>query len=274
MKQKRKTFFTIGVVIVLTTFFHYIEILKPIENTISTVFLSVIQKPVSKVDTFITHKSYLFANKQKLLDYMKELEQKLEQNTIDIIQLSELERENNLLREQLNYFEKNIHEHVGTEVIGRTVDPLGTTILINKGEDTAITVGNPAIIQNGILIGKVISVMPHTSIVRLINDNNSKLGATILNNDRSIGLVEGGYGLGVHMNFIPQNEIVTPGDTIVTSGLSEGMPRGLLIGTVELVEKQPHEPFQQAVIHPLADMSDIDMVSIITNNKRPYETVE
>ncbi len=273
MRQKRKTFFAIGVVIALTTLFHFVGILRPIENTFAKLFLTLVQKPVDTVNDAIEDREYMLANKQELFAYVEELEQKLEQNIVDTIQLNELERENSLLREQLNYFKRNTAEHVGAEVIGRTVDPLGTTVLVNRGEDAGVKIGDPAIIQNGILIGKVVEILPRTSIVRLINDNNSKIGATILNNARSIGLIEGGYGLGVRMNFIPQNEIVTPGDTIVSSGLSEGMPRGLLIGTVELVEKQPHEPFQQAVILPLADLSDIDMVSIISTN-HDYEMVE
>ncbi len=263
MKQKRKTFIAIGVVIIVTIFFHYIGLLRPIEHTAHRTFLIMIQKPVDIIHDFIKNKSYIITHKKELINYIEELEYKIKQHKIDTIELAELTHENALLREQLNFFEKNRYPHMGAQVIGRTIDPLGTTLIIDRGSADGLIQGNPAIVHNGILIGKIIEVTSHNAVIRLINDNTSKIGATILNNERSIGLVEGGYGLGVRMNFIPQNEIVTPGDTIITSGLSEGIPRGLLIGTVELVEKQPHEPFQQAVINPLTDMSDIDMVSII-----------
>jgi rod shape-determining protein MreC len=99
--------------------------------------------------------------------------------------------------------------------------------------------------------------------VRLLNDNSSKIGATILNTDRSLGVVEGGYGLSVKMNFIPRNEIVKVGDIIVTSGLEAGMPRGLLIGSVTAIENETYRPFQAALLLPGTDLSKLSIVSIL-----------
>ena len=57
------------------------------------------------------------------------------------------------------------------------------------------------------------------------------------------------------------------GDVVVTSGLEEGMPRGLLIGTVEAVEKEAHQPFQTAVIKPFISFSKITLASILISTE-------
>lgn len=176
--------------------------------------------------------------------------------------IERLEEENVALRDQLNFL-RDTPRHVGADVIGRNIDPMGTTIIINRGAKDGIAVGNPVIIGRGFMIGAVARVDSTTSIVRLLSDNHSKVGATVANRDKSIGIVEGGFGITVRLNFIPQNEVVRPGDVVISSGLEATIPRGLSIGTVEIVEKNPQEPFQKAILKPLADLHALTVVSVI-----------
>ena len=173
-----------------------------------------------------------------------------------------LEEENAGLRDQLQFFKKSI-THVGAEVVGRDLDPLGTTLVINRGLTDRVAIDQPVIVGNGLLVGKIVRVDPHTAVVRLLSDYESKVAATVMNREKSLGLVEGGYGLTVKLDLIPQNEIIRPGDVIITSGLESGIPRGLVIGTVEVVEKKPQEPFQQAILKTSADLHSITVVSVI-----------
>jgi rod shape-determining protein MreC len=92
------------------------------------------------------------------------------------------------------------------------------------------------------------------------------IAATILNKDASLGVVEGGYGLSVRMNFIPRNEDVFVGDKIITSGLEESIPRGLLIGEVAVLENEAYQPFQQAVLATAIDPSKLTVVSVLISN--------
>jgi rod shape-determining protein MreC len=66
------------------------------------------------------------------------------------------------------------------------------------------------------------------------------------------------------MNYIPQNEIIKVGDMVITSGLEENVPSGLLIGVIEAVEKEAYQPFQKAVITPSVDLTKIKQVLVIT----------
>jgi len=262
MSTKGKTFFAITFVLATVVLLHFLGWIGPVENRIRSI-LQVGTKPFYKLGSFFSDREDVGKSKDKILSELEACRTRNEEVIIDRTSLTVLEQENAELRFQLNFFSSGEYEHVGAEVIGRTVDPLGTTIILDKGFNHEIKVNNPVIVGKGLLIGKVIEVFENSSIVRLINDINSRVGATVVNNNSSIGLVEGGYGLGIHMNFIPQNEAINIGDAVISSGLTEGMPRGLVIGTIELVEKQPHEPFQQAILQPQADLSHLTLVSII-----------
>jgi len=262
MNKKTKTITAFAIVIVLTIFLHRIHILQPLEEF----FIRAGAFVSSPFYSFKEYSSHAFTSKKELYKLVEEYEKEKEQYIIDTTRLALLEEENKELRSQQHFTQQHNYNSIGADVIGRTLDPLATIIHINKGFEDGVALENPVIIGDGILIGKIQNIFPHTSFVRLINDNNSSIGAMLMNSERSIGLIEGGYGLGVHMNLIPQNEIVIPGDTIVTSGLTENIPRGLLIGSVEIVEKQAHEPFQQAVVKPFADLSLLHSVSILQYN--------
>ena len=182
---------------------------------------------------------------------------------VDTAKLIQLQEENILLREQLHFSTGTNKEGIGAEAIGRGIDPIATTIVINRGSRDGIQVGRAVVVGNGIFIGKIVSVHEKSAIVQLINDTQSRIAATILNHDHSLGIVEGGFGISVRLKFIPQNEEVKVGDIVVSSGLQENIPRGLVIGTVEAVEKKPQEPFQQAILRPLRNLNDITAVMVL-----------
>jgi rod shape-determining protein MreC len=121
------------------------------------------------------------------------------------------------------------------------------------------------IVDNGLLVGKISHVELRSAIVQLLTDNKSKIAATVMNSQKSIGVVEGGYEISVQMNLIPQHELVSIGDMIITSGLETQIPRGLLIGRVEAIKKEIYQPFQQAVLTPLAPLESLTTVLVITH---------
>lgn len=258
MKKRYQTIVSIGIIILITIGLQLSGVLYPLENFIVGLFYHSAQ---------FSYDKELGVNKENLIN--EKLTQPFDPEiveavcSIDTAETLLLREENTELRSQLDYFSKNKFSHIGAEVIGRTVDPLSTIITINRGLKDGVFPTNPVIVGGGVLVGTIIQSFDTISYVRLLNDNQSKIGSTLLNGDRTIGLVEGGYDIGVQMNFIPQNEKVNPGDIVVTSGLTENMPRGLLIGKVEFIEKQQLEPFQQAILDPIADLSYLHLVSVI-----------
>lgn len=263
MSNKIKTLISITIVIILTVVFHFAGWLSTVEN-----FLHRLVKPGSQAMYSISvsvddENEELFSDNEKLIQAYKNLKLELLKDETDLAELQLLRQENEELKKQLNFLENKKYVSVGVNVIGKNTEPTGNTLIVDRGKIDNIALGNLVITGEGVLIGKVTIVHDHFSIIRLINDNQSKVAGTVINQEKSIGLVEGGYGISVHMNFIPQNETVSIGDTVVTSGLEKGIPRGLLIGEIEAIEKEAYQPFQKAVISPFVNLEKITLASII-----------
>ncbi len=261
MQQKSKVSITISIaaVVGIIIILHYIGFLLPIEQVLRHIINKVAQ-PLYKVYT----EEQSGEEKDQILAAQKKLEEISLQLTQLTLEKELLQEENIELRKQLQFFASSSFSYVGAEIIGKNVDPIANTIILNRGSEAGIAVGNPVIVQDGILIGKIARVEEGISIVRLLQDGQSKVAVTIRNQEKTIGLIEGGYGIGVQMNFIPQNEIVTIGDAIITSGLEAGIPRGLYVGTIAEVQKEAYQPFQEAVVTPAIMTQTVHVVSVIT----------
>lgn len=257
-----KTFLGVSVVILFVIGLHYTTVGQSLER----LFRSLLQ--LSSVPIYSW--SVSIGGTEKKFDSVEALQKAYEET---VTELQEAERndalcrdrgdENISLRETLNFLSHAPIATVGADVIGKDIAPLGNILFINRGERDGVTPGQPVIIGRGILIGKIVRVDEDRATVRLLSDSQSRVAATVSNHDHSIGIVEGGYGISVRMTFIPQHEVVTPGDIIMTSGLETNIPRGLLIGTVEAVEKEAYQPFQRAVLTPSAALDKLTSVSVL-----------
>src|SRR3989339_344017 len=152
---------------------------------------------------------------------------------------------------------------ISDEIVAKNLDTADQIVILNRGANDGIKIDSPVTSGDGILVGKIIKVEDNISFARVLSDNQSKIAATILNSDHSLGIIEGGFGLSIKMNFIPRNENIITGDQIITSGLELGMPRGLTIGKVAAIENESYQPFQQAVITPAVDYEKINFVGVL-----------
>ncbi|HSR88973.1 MAG TPA: rod shape-determining protein MreC [Candidatus Udaeobacter sp.] len=259
---KTKNYLFLGFIFLLFIFVHYLGWLNPIERGVFALTIPISTKinhwRIASQDFY----SYFSNQKAMANDYNSCLE-KNKTSEIGEAKLKDLEKENIELRKQLQFFHRHNFTNVTADVVGQSADSVEKMVIINVGEAEGIKFGQPVIVSDGILIGTIAKVEKNISMVRLINDNQSKVGATILNKDGSLGVVEGGYGLSVRMNFIPRNETVLVGDQIITSGLEENIPRGLLIGEVAIAENEAYQPFQQAVLTTATDLSKLIIVSVL-----------
>ncbi|OGH91798.1 MAG: rod shape-determining protein MreC [Candidatus Magasanikbacteria bacterium RIFOXYD2_FULL_39_9] len=265
LRFKAKNYFFLGFVLALIIIFHYLGWLNFLERGARSIIVPISSK--------ITHwrlssqDSYdYFSNKEEVVsNYTKCLEKNQNFEVADA-KLKNLEQENIELKKQLNFLRSHNFKNVTAEVVGRNTDSVEKMIIISAGETSGIKLNQPVVVGDGILVGTIAKVEKNISMVRLINDNQSKIAATLLNKDGSLGVVEGGYGLSIKMNFIPRNETVLIGDQIITSGMEQTIPRGLLIGEVAIAENEAYQPFQQAVLTASTDLSKLFIVSVLVSN--------
>lgn len=247
--SRTKTFLGVIFVVVLTVALHYFGILHPAEK--------ILRKIISSPSKFAYNSSIFLRSNGDSAQI------KCANREDYIAKMSLLSDENETLRRQLGFLSKTKFTYASADVVGRNLEQIGSTLIINRGQNDGIKKGQPVIIEDGIFIGKIARSEDNMAVIQLLNDGQSKVAATIVNNEKSIGIVEGGYGISIRMNFIPQQEAISPGDIVVTSGLEQNIPRGLVIGTIEAVEKEAYQPFQRAVLTTRAKLDQITLATVI-----------
>jgi rod shape-determining protein MreC len=140
-------------------------------------------------------------------------------------------------------------------------------LIIDRGAEDGLKSGQPAIVDDGIIIGKIKSVRKNSAIVLLLTDSTSRLAVAIQGGGDILGLLEGDRGLSMGISLIPQNEQVSLGDMVITSGIEAEIRRGLIIGTIERVEKDEQKPFQTATVTPFERARFPIFVQIPINNQ-------
>lgn len=246
----KKTYLLVIGIFFLIIFVHYLGILNFAEDKIRNGFVFVL-KPITNKLQNNNNTACLNTGVLSTTDEQ-------------IIKNKVLEQENEELREQLNFKKGVQSKSITAEIVAKNLDTSDQVIILNRGSNDGVLNDQPVIFGNGILVGKIIKVEENISFARVLSDNQSKIAGTILNNDHSLGVVEGGFGLSIKMTFIPRNENIITGDQIITSGLEYGMPRGLIIGKVAAIENESYQPFQQAIITPAVNYEKINFVSILS----------
>lgn len=200
----------------------------------------------------------------------RQLQTQVDTLTIENLRLKELETENQRLRELLRFRQLNpFYDFRGSEVIARVISRGPTnyvaSLAIDLGAEQGIAVGMPVVSERG-LVGRIYKVGPTSSTVLLITDPSSGVQALVKReNSRATGVVTGRAGAAPVMEFIRQDDDVSVGDEIITSGLGGAFPKGLTIGQVVEVNRRDFDMFQQGVIRPTVNFERLEFVLIITN---------
>jgi len=241
--------------------------LTPLEGAIKdvgTFTQNIFMSPIN----FITDKINTLKEKNKVYkSYVKDKE-KLEE-------YDKIFAENKTLRDEINYLENELeldetlteYKFANATVVNRNVAYWNNTITINKGSYHGIEFGMAAVTSKG-LIGKVIATTNFTSTVKLItsDDSNFVVSVSVLNEeDTFVGLLKSyepneNYFL---IDCLTNDVTVEEGDEVVTSGLSEIFPKGILIGNVKEITIDKFGLSKILKVTPSADYNDIRYVSIL-----------
>ena len=97
----------------------------------------------------------------------------------------------------------------------------------------------------------------------LIYDSYSRMAALIQNESQSKGIVMGEHGLSLKMELIPKNELIKENDIVVTSGLEQNIPQGLVIGKISRFLNEPNDFFQTAWLQSPIKVDNLIFVSVL-----------
>ncbi|AZN43870.1 rod shape-determining protein MreC [Paenibacillus albus] len=200
----------------------------------------------------------------------------------DSIKFNRIDAENKRLQEKLNFTERQKklydYNYLIAQVVAVSQDPYDETIRINLGSKDGIKTNMVVVTDKG-LVGLVShvdpffsSVMPITKLSDTAPDTKA-IAATVFGKETdSFGIVdtydpETGK---LYMSKISEHDPLSKGDTIITSGLGNVFPRGMVIGTVDSSQVGDFGLTYTATITPAADFDHLTEVFVV----QPAETGE
>jgi rod shape-determining protein MreC len=197
----------------------------------------------------------------------RQLETLVDQLMIENVRLKEAEAQNEDLRRKLGFAEAYPQyilraAEVRGRVIGYEPSNFMSVLIVDIGRRDGVRKGMPVVTERG-LVGHTHTVGANWAKVLLIVDPSSSVAA-LVQSSRAPGLVSGRLGEDLVMDYIPQEDTVSVGDVILSSGMSGNYPKSLLIGQVLEVEQRDIDPFQRAVVRPSVNFERLETVLVIT----------
>lgn len=180
----------------------------------------------------------------------------------EIAALKEMKRENDILREALNISKSGQQILEVASVVGKDVQGIQDWILINKGLKHGVAKDMIVISPENALVGKISEVNENFSKVILIIQKDSVV-AGIIEKNRIEGLVKRDDKGGLFIDFIPKSENLEIGERIITSGMDNLYPKGILIGKIESIDTSDNQIFKKITITSAVDFSKLESVFII-----------
>lgn len=186
---------------------------------------------------------------------------------------ADIRKENERLKEQLDFAISLDEKNIPAQIISRNLDNAFSYLTIDKGSVNGIKKGMPVIaFQNGNqgLVGRVIQVGTFTSQIMPIYNINNIVSARI-QNSRDLGLVN---GLGSQeqpllMQYIRKRVLdeLNYGDIVVTSGENDNYMRDIPIGTISKITVLDYNSSLNIELIPIIDFARLETVIVINQKE-------
>lgn len=201
---------------------------------------------------------------KKLIGENKILQQKNAALSTENFSLKYLRQENDNLLTLLNMKRQLPYSSMASRVIGLDYSDTGRIIFLDRGTDYVKE--NMVCLNSQGLIGKIFEVEKDFSKCICLNDINSRVPAKVERTQEQ-GLVYGTIkGIRLEMKYLNKNSKAQVGDRIITSGLGEVYPPGILIGTV--LELKEDTNYKIAIILPAVDFLRLEEILLLGRNAR------
>jgi rod shape-determining protein MreC len=202
----------------------------------------------------------------------RQLKEQIDQLRLEQVRLNQDAEQAHRLQALLSFKERYISKTVAAQVIGSSGSDQSRSVYIDKGVSDGIEQDMAVLTADGV-VGKVLTVFPSTSLVLLINDQSSGVGA-ILEKSRLQGVLRGTPNGEVMLERVMSDEQVAPGETLLTSGGDQIFPKGLPLGRVAKVAGTDSGLFLNVKVKPAANLGRLEEVLVVLAKQEHQATAE
>lgn len=206
--------------------------------------------------------SQILTNRAQLALENRMLRQQLILKNSERLLLLQYKKENLRLRELLGSPLRLGEQKMVTQVISTSHYPYSDPVIINKGLDDDVYIGQAVISDKGV-VGQVIITSKLSSRVLLICDTSHALPTQVLRNDIRVIVAGNGCDEDLQLEHLPENTDIRVGDVLVTSGLGGRFPEGYPVAVVSSVKVDTQHAYTVIQARPTADLQHLRYLLLI-----------
>ena len=196
----------------------------------------------------------------------EDLEKTIDRLRLEQAALLEDARQGQRLQAMLGFQQQYIYATVAAQVYGSSGSDRSHVFYIDKGAHDGLRPDMAVITADGV-VGKVRDVFPHTAQVLAVNDPTSGAGV-ILESTRIRGILRGSAAGQLEVVGILADQRIHAGENVLTAGGDLIFPRGLPVGVVQKVVRDPdRDAFIDVIVTPAAHLNRLDEVLVITSTE-------
>ena len=247
---------------------------KPL-NTVVGYLIVPFQKGISSAGAWFSTRAEELKDIRALKEENEALKKQVAELIAENIELQQGKYELNQLQALYEMDEQySGYEKTGARIIARDAGNWYHSFTIDKGSRDGIEV-DMNVIADGGLVGRVYSVGPNwAKVVSIINDNTNVSGKILATGDNLI--VSGDLEL-MQKNLISFSQlldsdgVVTNGDKIVTSDISDKYLPGILIGYINEINIDSNKLTKSGTVTPAVDFEHLSEVLVLMQLKQTVE---
>ena len=188
--------------------------------------MDVLSRPVGAVQDGIDYIDHFFSVFEENAQLREENERLLHWQTV----ARRLGAENDEFRVLLSAVAEPRSAFVTARVIGMSSGSFVRTALLNAGTNDGVGVGQAVVTAEG-MIGRIVEVGNRSARILLLTDLNSRI-PVVIERTGEAAVVSGDNSDRLRLVYVTDEDVVTVGDRLVTSGEGGMLPPGLPVGQV------------------------------------------
>lgn len=200
----------------------------------------------------------------------RRLERRVEQLELERLRWQQVRAENERLLRLLDFIGGNPERtFASARVVGVRLDPKGLQLVtLDRGADHGVRQTMPVVTAQGV-VGRVHSVQGGTADVLLLVDRYSSIAARVERSRARASVRGAGSPDLCRLDHALRADDLIEGDLLVTSGTDGVFPRGLPVGKVTRLRRQPYGLYQAADVIPAVDVTKLEEVLVMTASELP-----
>ena len=241
--------------------------LSPVEMAIKDSVI-LVQKVVYSPIRFVKDKITEISKLHDIYEEYQILENKVQETDSIKAKNAELEDEVEKLRKTLDLNQTLSQDaYLNATVVNRNLGYWYNTITIDKGLKNGVEVDMPVVVSEG-LIGKVSKVTNFNSTVKLLtsDDINNRISETINVDGKNVYGLLSGYDKKTGafiVEGIADNTEIKKGSMVLTTGMGDIFPSGILVGKVSKITKDNFDLARTVEVTSDVSFDDIRYVTIL-----------